>query len=75
MLNSLGMSDNILTLIERRSKTDLLIFFGLCLLTLLFIYVLYAYIKPMLSLSALFGSGEQIIEKVGAANDTNEIIS
>ena len=56
MLNSLGMSDNILTLIERRGKTDLLIFVGLCIGTLLFIYVLYAYVKPMMSLQFIFGS-------------------
>ena len=49
-MNQLGLSDNILTLIERRGKTDLLIFFGLCILTLLAIYLLYYYVKP-----ALFG--------------------
>ena len=58
MLNQLGLSDNILTLIERRGKTDLLIFFTLCILTLLFIYILFYYIKPMLTLSYLFGWGQ-----------------
>ena len=46
MLNSIGMSDNILTLIERRSKTDLLIFFGLALGILVFMYALMFYVKP-----------------------------
>lgn len=60
MVNQLGMSDNILTLIERRSKTDLLILIGLCVLTLVIIYVLYAYVKPMMSLSYLMSSGTTI---------------
>lgn len=55
MLNQLGLSDNILTLIERRGKADLMIFFALCALTLLFIYVLFYYIKPMLSFSYIYG--------------------
>ena len=67
MLNSLGMSDNILTLIERRAKTDLLIFFGLCLITLLLIYVLYVYVKPMMTLSFIFGSSN-------STTDTGAII-
>lgn len=48
MLESIGMSDNILTLIERRSKTDLLIFFGLAIGLLIFMYFLYFYAKPSL---------------------------
>ena len=52
MLESIGMSDNILTLIERRSKTDLLIFFGLAIGLLIFMYFLYFYAKP--SMIALF---------------------
>jgi len=48
ILGSLGMSDNILTMIETRSKCDLWIFFGLCIFTLVAIYVLYFYIKPAL---------------------------
>lgn len=68
MMNQLGMSENILTLIERRSKTDLLIFFGLCILTLLFIYFLYFYVKPMLSLSYLFSSSA--LPDTAATNST-----
>lgn len=49
MLAKLGMSDNILTLIERRSKTDLLIFFGLAIGTLIFMYFLITTVKPWLS--------------------------
>ena len=48
MLNQLGMSDDILTLIERRSKQDLMIFFAMGILTLVFIYVLFYYVKPYL---------------------------
>ena len=44
-----------MTLIERRGKADLMIFFALCALTLLFIYVLFYYIKPMLSFSYIYG--------------------
>ena len=43
------MSDNILTLIERRSKTDLMIFFGLALLTLVLMWVLFNWVKPLIS--------------------------
>ena len=57
MLNQIGLTDNILTLIERRGKADLMIFFGLCIGTLLFIYVLFNYVKPMLTLSYIFGYG------------------
>ena len=59
MLNQLGMSDNILTLIERRSKADLLILVALCLFTLVFMYVLYCYVKPMMTLSSLAGQVEE----------------
>ena len=59
MMNQLGLSENILTLIERRSKADLLIFFGLCIFTLWFIYILFFYIKPKLSLS---GPVEEILQ-------------
>ena len=47
------MSDNILTLIERRSKTDLAIFVGLSVGLLVIMYVLYVYVKPCLSLGYL----------------------
>ena len=56
MLSQLGMSDNILTLIERRTKTDLAIFIGLCIFTLLFMYVLYVYVKPVMSIGAMVGA-------------------
>ena len=62
MLNQLGLSDNILTLIERRGKTDLMIFFALCALTLLFIYFLYYYVKPMMSISYLLGLNNVTID-------------
>lgn len=52
------MSDNILTLIERRSKTDLLILIGLCCLTLIIMYVLYFYVKPMLTLEYIFSGSK-----------------
>lgn len=45
MLNSLGMSESVLMLIERRSKMDMLIFVILATLLLAFIYFLYAYVK------------------------------
>ncbi len=48
MLNTIGMSESVLKLIEKRSKTDMLIFFGLVILTLVLIYALFYYIKPML---------------------------
>lgn len=48
MLKQLGVSDSILTRIERRSKEDLLIFFGLCIFTLAFIFFLNSYVKPWL---------------------------
>jgi hypothetical protein len=49
MLNTIGMSESILKLMERRSKTDMLIFIGLAILTLVLIYFLIAIVKPMLS--------------------------
>lgn len=52
MLNTIGMSESILKLIERRSKTDMIIFCGLALFTILLILVLFYYVKPM-----LFGGG------------------
>ena len=48
MINSLGMSESILLLIERRSRADCLIFLALCCVVLLLIYVLIFYVKPML---------------------------
>jgi len=48
MLHSLGMSESILLLIERRGRADLLIFVCLAIFTLLFIYALIYYIKPMI---------------------------
>jgi Golgi SNAP receptor complex protein 2 len=48
MLNTIGMSESILKLMERRSKTDMLIFIGLAILTLVLIYFLIAIVKPML---------------------------
>ena len=71
LLNQLGLSDNILTLIERRGKADLMIFFALCAFTLLLIYVLFYYVKPMASLSYLFGSGSSgIADNVDGAEAT-----
>ena len=45
MLTTIGMSESILKLVEKRSKTDLLIFCGLVLLTVVLIYVLINYVK------------------------------
>ncbi len=53
MLNTLGMSESILKLMERRSKTDMLIFFGLAILTLILIYFLIYIFKPILSGTAV----------------------
>lgn len=49
MLNTIGMSESILKLIEKRSKTDMLIFLGLVVLTILLIYFLVCFVKPLLS--------------------------
>lgn len=71
------MSENILTLIERRSKTDLLILVGLCVGTLLFMWVMYAYVKPALSLSFLVSSSSEpaVISNSTLANSTNDTIA
>lgn len=42
------MSESILKLIDKRSKTDVFIFIGMALLTLVLIYILLWYIKPMM---------------------------
>ena len=60
MLNSIGMSESILKLIDRRSKIDFLIFIGLVLFTLAFLYVLLYYVKPMLSLDAMLFSSSSV---------------
>ena len=48
MLNTIGMSESILKLIEKRGKVDCLIFVGMVLLTLVFIYILVTYIRPII---------------------------
>eukprot|EP00347_Sterkiella_histriomuscorum_P003742 403363121 len=48
MLNTIGMSESIMKLIEKRNRTDILLFFGLAILTLIIIVVLFFYVKPML---------------------------
>ena len=48
MLQQMGMSDSILLLIERRGRFDLIIFGALAVFTLLFIYLLLFWVKPML---------------------------
>ncbi len=53
MLNTIGMSESILKLIERRSKTDMIIFCGLAFFTIVLILVLFFYVKPMLFGSAV----------------------
>jgi hypothetical protein len=49
MLNTIGMSEGILKLIEKRSRTDMIIFVVLVIASLLLIYVLISYVKPFLS--------------------------
>lgn len=49
MLSTIGISEGILKMIEKRSKTDMVIFFVMAFLTILLIYLLVAYVKPMLS--------------------------
>lgn len=49
MFNSLGMSESILLLIERRSRADLFIFVALAIGTVVFMMVLYYYVKPFQS--------------------------
>ena len=48
MLKAIGMSESILKLIEKRTKGDWLIFLGLAVGTLVLIYVLIYYVKPLL---------------------------
>jgi hypothetical protein len=49
MFNSLGMSESILLLIERRSRADMFIFVAMAIGTLVFLFVLYYYVKPFQS--------------------------
>jgi len=63
------MSDNILTMIETRSKCDLWIFFGLCIFTLFSIYVLYFYIKPAMTLSNLVSLGSSSVPEDAVSED------
>ena len=49
MARQLGLSDSILTLIERRGKADLLIFAALAVGLLVFIYMLAYYLKPAMN--------------------------
>lgn len=49
MLTTIGMSESILKLIEKRTKTDMLIFCGLVLVTIILIYFLLCFAKPYLS--------------------------
>ena len=51
MARQLGLSDSILTLIERRGKADLAIFAGLAIGLLLFMYLLIYYVKPAMNVS------------------------
>jgi hypothetical protein len=50
MFNSLGMSESILQLIERRSTGDMLIFIGMAVLTIICVFVLFYYVKPMIAI-------------------------
>lgn len=56
MLNTIGMSEGILKMIQKRSKTDMVIFFIMAFLTLLLIYILITYVKPLLA----FGSSATV---------------
>lgn len=56
MLNSIGMSESIMKLIEKRNKADLLIFLAMIVLSLIMIYVLFVFVKPM-----IFGGSEAIV--------------
>ena len=49
MLNTIGVSEGILKMIEKRSKTDMVLFVVMAIITLIMIYLLVAYVKPMLS--------------------------
>lgn len=51
MLQSLGMSESILLLIERRGRADCFIFCVLAVLTLVFVYVLVWWVKPLVAFS------------------------
>ena len=55
MLNTIGMSESIMKLIERRNKMDMLIFLALAICTLVLIYILFVYVKPF-----LFGSAASV---------------
>ena len=48
MLKAIGMSESIIKLIEKRTKGDWLIFLGLAVGTLVLMYVLIYYVKPLL---------------------------
>jgi len=47
MMQTLGMSESILLLIERRGRADLLIFGFLACVTLAVIYALVYWVKPL----------------------------
>lgn len=64
MLQKLGMSDNIITLIERRGKGDLLIFFAGAIFILVFMYFLMTTVKPMLANIEIFDDGECVMDPV-----------
>lgn len=66
MLQKLGMSDNIITLIERRSKGDMLILIGGAVFILFFMYFLFAYVKPWLGNlhDEIFDDGECVMDPV-----------
>jgi predicted membrane channel-forming protein YqfA (hemolysin III family) len=49
MLNTIGVSEGILKMIEKRSKTDMVLFVVMAIITLIVIYLLVAYVKPILS--------------------------
>ena len=59
-----------MTLIERRSKTDLLIMIGLCCLTLIIMYVLYFYIKPMFTLEFILSAAKSAVTSETPTNAT-----
>lgn len=48
MLNTIGMSESIMKLIEKRNKMDMLILLALVIFTLVLIFVLFVYVKPYL---------------------------
>jgi hypothetical protein len=61
MLNTIGMSESILKLIERRTKGDMLIFCLLVAGTLLFMYILYFWVKPLVGLGGAVA--EAVVEQ------------